>query len=298
MPEPIDIIFLGTGCGIPSLSRHHPAILLHKAGDYILFDCGESCQLQLDKAGVSPMRISKIFITHWHADHFAGLLPLIETLQLSKRQAPLEIYGPEASRFVSALLKLSYFGVSFKIIAKNCSCRKTEKIFETDQYKIFSVPVKHSVPAVGYCFEEKAHWKIDLSLAKKFGLKAGPLLQKIKQDKKLKIGKLVIKLEDIAHMSKGRKIVYSGDSLVCKSLFLAAKGADILIHDATFIEPMPERPHSSVIEVSKLAKEYGIKRLILTHLSRRYKSSKEILNVAKPIFKNVVIAEDLMKVRT
>jgi ribonuclease Z len=295
MPEPIDIIFLGTGAAIPSPKRRHPAILFHYGPDYLLFDCGEGTQTQLEKVKVSPMKISKIFITHWHADHFAGLLPLIETLHLSRRKKPLEIYGPEASRFVDALIELSYWGIGFEIIPINCGNKKVERICETESYEIFSIKVKHSVPSVGYCFKEKDHWNIILKKAEKYGL-SGRKLREIKEKGKLKVKGKIVRLSDIAKKRPRRKIVYSGDTEVCKNLFGFSKNADLLIHDATFAEPLPERPHSSAVEIARLAKKYKIKKLILTHLSRRYKTTKEILNLVKPIFKDVTIAKDLMKI--
>lgn len=107
MPVPIQVTVLGSGSAIPTLKRGHPAILLQRAADCFLLDCGESAQLGLEKAGVSPVRINKIFITHWHADHFAGLLPLLETMHLNNRTAPLELYGPDARRFVRDILDLA-----------------------------------------------------------------------------------------------------------------------------------------------------------------------------------------------
>jgi len=297
MPEPINITFLGTGAAIPSLKRRHAAILFHYGPDYFLFDCGEGTQLQLEKVKVSPMKLSKIFITHWHADHFAGLLPMIESLHLSRRAEPLEVYGPEASRFIDALIELSYWGIGFGIKAKDVNEEDVvEKIVSNEKYEIFSIRVEHSVPTVGYCFKERDHWNIDIKKAKKYGLE-GKQLKVIKANGKIKIGKKTIKLEQIAKKKKGRKIVYSGDTMPCKQLFEMAKEADLLIHDGTFIElPSLERPHSSVVEVAKLAKKYKVKKLVLTHLSRRYKTNKEVLDVAKPIFKNVIVAEDLMKI--
>lgn len=296
MPEPIFVTFLGTGCGIPSLKRHHPAILLRYRGEHLLFDCGENAQLQLQAAGISAMKISKIFITHWHADHFGGLLPLIETLHLSGRKKPLEIFAPEASRFVDALVELSYCGIGFKIIAKDVDHeKKKQKIFEHDAYEIYSVPVKHSIPAVGYVFKEKDHWKIDIEKARRYGLQ-GPILKELKQKKKILFKGKTITLGQIAYLKKGRKVVYSGDTEACKNLFSAAAEADLLIHDGTFFEER-EGQHSSVKQVAALAKKYKIKKLVLTHLSRRYKSAKPLLKAVKPVFANSAIAEDLMKVK-
>jgi ribonuclease Z len=258
----------------------------------MLFDCGEGTQLQMEKVRVSPMKIKRIFISHWHADHFAGLLPLIETLHLSRRKEPLEIYGPEASRFVDALIELSYWGVGFKIIAKDCGEEEFEKICEGDNYEIFAIKVKHSVPAVGFMFKEKDHWKIDVSKANKFGLK-GKTLREIKEKGSIKINSKTVKLNQIANLRTGRKVLYSGDTIAFEGFFNHAKEADLLIHDSTFFEEIEERPHSNATDIAKLAKKYKVKQLALTHISKRYRhlDPKDL----QKIFKNIVIAKDLMK---
>ena len=187
MPEPINITFLGTGAAIPSLKRRPAAILFHFGSEYFLFDCGEGTQLQLQKVRISPMRIKSIFITHWHADHFAGLLPLIETLHLSRRRDELDVYGPEASRFIDSMVEMSYWGIGFRVVPKDCGEQDVEKLMETDSYEIYSIRVKHSVPAVGYCFKEKDHWSIDVKKAENFGL-AGRQLREIKEGGEIKVG--------------------------------------------------------------------------------------------------------------
>jgi ribonuclease Z len=208
MPEPINITFLGTGAAIPTLKRRHAAILFQYGGDYFLFDCGEGTQLQMEKVKVSPMKLSKIFITHWHADHFAGILPMIESLHLSRKKEPLEVYGPEASRFIDALIELSYWGIGFEIKAKDIDEEKNvEKIVDNERYEIYAIGVKHSVPTVGYCFKEKDHWKIDVKKAKKYGLE-GKILREIKEKGKVKFNNKIVKLEQIATKKEGRKIVY------------------------------------------------------------------------------------------
>lgn len=297
MPPTIELFFLGTGSGIPTLKRHHPAILLRRAGEHLLFDCGESAQLGLQRAKISPLKISRIFISHWHADHFAGLLPLIETLHMSKRSEPLHIYGPEAARFVDALLELSYWGVGFEIRVTGCPTDKKQLIYKSNDYDIFSIPVKHNVPAVGYLFKERSHWSIDMAKAKAAGLEPGPNLQRIKERGEITFNRRTIHLEDIAHEKRGRSIAYSGDTLAHRPFFKEIQGCDLLIHDGTFVEPFPERAHASVKEVATLANSFGVKRLILTHISQRYKDTVEMLAVAKKIFKNVKIAEDNMVVK-
>jgi ribonuclease Z len=297
MPEPINITFLGTGSAIPSLKRRHPAILVQFGGDYMLFDCGEGTQIQMQKARVSPMRLSKIFISHWHADHFAGLLPLLESLHLSRRKNPLDVYGPEASRFIDALVELSYWGIGFEVDAHDCNEEKeVEKIFECESFEIYAIRVKHSVPASGFCLLERDSWNVDVKKAKKFNL-TGLQLRKIKEEGKIVLNDRTVMLEDIANKRPGRKIVYSGDTVPCLELFEFAREADLLIHDGTFAEPLEDyRPHSSASEIAKLSKKYKIKKLVLTHLSGRYKTDEEVLNAAKTIFENTVVANDLMKI--
>lgn len=294
MPEPIEITFLGTGAAVPTPKRSHPAIILHYGGEYVLFDCGEGTQLQLQKAKISPLKISKIFITHWHADHFAGLLPLIETLHLEKRKEPLEIYGPDASKFIDAIIELSYWSIGFDIIAKDVS--PNNKIFENNLFEISTVRTKHSVPSVGYCFKERDHIHIDVKKAAKFGLE-GKDLKEIRESGKIKTNKGLVKLEDISKITPGRKIIYSGDTTISPELFKKARGIDLLIHDGTFIDKIEGREHASARDVARLAKQSDVKKLILTHISKKYKNDKEINKVVKGIFKNTIVAEDLMMVR-
>ncbi len=296
MPEPIEIIFLGTGSAIPTLQRRHAAILFHRAKDYFLFDCGEAAQLGLQAAKVSPMKISKIFITHWHADHFAGLLPLIETMHLLNREKPLEVYGPEAGRFVDALMELSYWGVGFDLRSVDTSTKEKQKLFGSSEFSIFSVPTKHSVPSVGYVVEENSHWKIDVPTLKKYGISAGPHLKRLKDQGYIKASGATIALEKVAHKIQGRKFAYSGDTFAYEPFFKEVAGADLLVHDGTFVEPFKQRAHASVKEVAAMATRYKIKRLILTHLSHRYADSKESLKIAAAIFKNTAIAQDGMKI--
>lgn len=295
MPMPIEIIFLGTGSGVPTLQRNQPAILLNYNGDYILFDCGEGCQLAMQKAKISPMKIKRICISHWHADHFSGLLPLIETMHLFGRTEKLEIYGPEASRFIDSLLELSYLGFGFEIETKDAGTDDKEKIFSGTDYGIFSLPAKHSVPAVSYLFAEKDKWNIDMKKAKRLGL-SGHILQDLKEKEKIKFKGKIIKIGDIARLTAGRKIIYSGDTEPSENLF--KERPDLLIHDGTFVEEdeIKTYSHSNAEEVARLAKKYKIKRLVLTHLSRRYKTEKPLLDAVRPIFKNAIVAKDGMRI--
>ncbi len=300
----IELTFLGTVSGIPDKKRGHSAIALEYSSetkDYLLFDCGEGTQLRLMMSGVSFMRISKIFITHWHADHFAGLLPLLATMNLEKRTEELKIYGPEAEKFVSDILELGYFGTRFPVTAINVPFEGDEitKVDDAEEYEILSVPTLHTVPSVAYCFREKDRWAIDLEKLKAQGLRRGAWLKRLKKNRKAEFMGKEVKIEDVADSKPGLKVVYTGDTMPCDNVVNLSKDADLLIHDATFLEPdeTKARFHATVGDAAEIARRANVKQLILTHFSRRYTDTKELESEAKTVFENTQAAYDFMKVQ-
>lgn len=292
-----DLVFLGTGSGIPTKYRNHPAIWLRHEGEHFLFDCGEGTQRQLISAGLSFMRIRGIFITHWHADHWAGLIGLLQTMNMENRKEELYIYGPDAERFISDILDLDYWGVGFDIVPKDVPPEGDgiHSVLKTDEYEIFSTPVEHSVPAVAYCFKESDKWNVDIDKATKlYGLKQGRLVGKLKEKGEIKIGPKTIRLEDVGILKSGAKIVYSGDTAPCRNLERLAKDCDVLIHEATFEEMQENRMHAGARDAAQIAKRADVKLLVLTHFSRRYASTKPLLDEAKKVFPSTIAAEDYM----
>ena len=296
----LELVFLGTGSGIPSKHRNPAAIWLRYEDSCFLWDCGEGTQRQLMTAKLSFMKINRIFITHWHADHWAGLIGLMQTMNLEKRRKNLYIYGPEAERFVGDILDLDYWGPRFKVIPINTpfSGSKETKLFETKRYVITSIPTVHTIPSVAYCFKEKDRWNVDIEKAERlYGLKQSPLVGKLKREGEIVFKGKKIKLEDVGYLKRGVKVVYSGDTAYCKNLIKISKGADILIHDATFSEEEDDsKMHTCASDAAKIAKEAGVKMLVLTHFSRRYQNVKLLEKEAKRVFDNTLVAEDFMKI--
>lgn len=295
----LEIVFLGTGSGIPSKRRNPASIWFQYEDEVMLFDCGEGTQRQLMSAKLSFMKINHIFITHWHADHWAGIIGLMQTMNMEGRRKTLYIYGPEAERFVSDLLDLDYWGPRFKVIPKNVPWdgKEITKIFSSKGFDIFSTPVKHSVPAVAFMFKENDSWNVDIQKAEKlFGLKEGPLVGKLKNQGKVEIRGKTLHLKDVGVLKKGLKVVYTGDTEQCKTLLDLAKDSDLLIHDATFADEQEGIAHGSAKEAAILAKDANAKRLILTHFSRRYVDVEPIKEDARKTFKNTDVAEDFMRI--
>lgn len=300
----IEVTFLGTVSGIPTYDRNHAAIAIEHYGEQkttVIFDCGEGTQRQLLKAGINFMDIDNIFISHWHADHFAGLIPLIQTMNLEKRKKELKIFGPEAERFVSDIVDLGYFGLRFPIEAVNVQFEgdHIDKILEAEEFEILSIPNLHTVPSVAYCFKETDRWNLDVTKLKKLGIGKGPWLKKLKADGEIEIKGKKIVLEQVAKVKNGLKVVYSGDTKPCQTVAKISAEADLLIHDGTFLEldESEGKHHATVTDAAKIAKDAKVKELILTHLSRRYKDVKPLEDEAKKVFKNTKVAHDFMKVK-
>jgi ribonuclease Z len=295
----LEIVFLGTGSGIPSKFRNLASIWMRYEGNCFLFDCAEGTQRQLMTAKLSFMKVNHIFITHWHADHWAGLIGLLQTMNMEGRKAPLHIHGPDAERFVSDILDLGYWGPRFRIIPHDVPFEGDElhSVVKAGQYEVLSIPVSHTVPAVAYCLKESDVVNVDIRKAEKlYGLKQSPLVGKLKKEGKIAFKGKTITMKDIGIVKHGLKVVYTGDTRACRNLITISEGADVLIHDATFESERARRMHAGAKEAAQTAKKAGVKQLVLTHFSRRYVSIKPLLDEAKGIFPNTVAAKDFMRI--
>jgi len=298
----IEITFLGTSAGIPTRKRSHPAIYLSYIREKefcYLFDCGEGTQRQMLFAGLNFMKINQIFITHWHGDHYLGLPGLIDTMSFEGRVRPLTIYSTEPGR-TKNFISEGCTSLSFEVIFKSVPVKgeQVKNLLETDDFEIVSVPVRHTIPAVAYAIIEKDRVKIDREKLKSAGLPAkGEIYGEIKKKGKVVVEGKEVKLKDICLLQKGKKVVYSGDTRVCDNLMKIAQGADLLIQDCTYFdgENFEEYEHASVGDVVNLLNEIDVKRVILTHISRRYKDQEELRKKVED-YPNVEIAEDFMKV--
>jgi len=300
----IEITFLGTTAGVPTKSRNHASVAIkyRSEQEYVcLFDCGEGTQRQILSTDINFMRIDDIFITHWHADHFIGIVGMMETMNLEGRKKPLNIYGPEARRFVDVIEELGYGSKKYEIVAHDAwfEGATPQILLDMDEFQIISIPVKHSIPAVAYAIVEKDRIKIDKVKAKDAGLPdKGPIFREIKENGFIMFRGKKIRLEDISMTEKGKRVSYSGDTMPCKNMVTISEGADILIHDSTFFENEADEGnyrHSNFDEVIGIAKRAGAKQLILTHISRRYQNTDELLEKVKG-YEGVKIAKDFMKI--
>jgi len=294
----MEIIFLGTTAAVPTVNRGHSSIALKYMDEVVLWDCGEGAQRQLITSKTSYMRIDKIFITHFHGDHFLGLPGLVQTLSFSNREKPLHVFGPKGIKEVlSYILELGEYDLGFEVIPYDISDG-----FEVreDNYKIKCIKVNHSIPTYGLVFEEIKGREFLIEKAKKLGLKPGPAYSRLQRGESVRLGGKEITPEQVlGDVKKGIKVVYSSDTLPCASVKENCSEA-VLIHDSTFDDAIKDKAvlarHSTSVDAATVAKEGGAERLFLTHISPRYKDPGILNEQARKIFKNSEVARDLMRV--
>ncbi len=294
------VTFLGTGGTLPTPNRNPSAVLINREGELMLFDCGEGTQQQMMRAKTG-MKVSSIFITHFHADHFLGIPGLIQTMSFNGREEPLNIYGPEwTEQFVALFKKLGYYNLGFEVNAQEL---EDGEVMDKGDFFVKAIATDHGIPSLGYVIEEKKRaGRFNREKAIKLGIPVGPLFSKLQRGEAIVInGKKILPSQVVGKPRSGRKIVYSGDTRPCKAVEKESTGADLLIHDGTLAEELKdwavETKHSTSKEAAEIARKAKVKQLILTHISSRYSESTEpLLKDAKSVFENVKIAEELMEI--
>ena len=294
----LNILFLGTGGSWPTIKRNVTSIALKRGSEILLFDCGEGTQRQFQRSKHSYMQISKIFITHFHGDHFLGIPGLVQTMQLNDREIPLHIYGPKGMiKLTDQLLSLGYFKPNYEIISHELN--ENDEI-DFGEYFIKTLKVKHGVPTLAYCLEEKMRpGKFDKQKALKLGIPEGPLFSKLQHGQTiiLKDGRKINPSMVLGPSRKGRKVVISGDTRPFDKMIDFSKKADVLIHEATFDSDLKEISgeygHATALEAAEIAKKADVEKLYLVHISPRYLDNKILENEACKVFKNSIVPKDL-----
>jgi ribonuclease Z len=297
MVEKIKLNFLGTGSAIPTARRNHPAVLLRYKAESVLIDCGEGTQRQFRKAHLNPCKITKILISHWHGDHVLGLPGLLQTMMLNGYNRKLEIYGPKGT---SAKVRqffdlLGRKGQDLDVSVKEVS---SGKIIDEDDFYVEVAKMDHDTPAVAYSFVVKEKMRLDKAKLKKLKVPNSPLVGELVKGKTVEIGGKKINGKKLMYKEDSRKVVVVMDTRYNENAVKLAKGADLLISEATFSkdeqEIADEYGHLTSVGAAKIAKKARVKGLVLMHLSQRYEAiPKVILKEAKEVFKDVRIVEDL-----
>ena len=300
MAIPLQVVLLGTGAALPTPERRTSGTALLYDGETLLFDCGEGTQLQLRKAGLRHGRLSRIFITHMHGDHVIGIMGLLMTMELSGREHPIELYGPAAlGDYVTTSARLLSTGFRYPIIFHEAH---PGTICQTETYTIECQPLNHRIPTHGYAWQERDKpGTFDVARAVALGIPTGPIYGRLQRGQPVTLadGRTIYSHEVLGLPKRGRRIGYCLDTRPCPEAVLLARDADLLLYDSTLApgaeQEATEKGHSTSRQAAMLAKEAGVKRLVLTHISARYTSARELLTGLDGLHDNFILGHDLME---
>jgi ribonuclease Z len=266
-----------------------------------MFDCGESTQRQMMQAKVSFHKKLKVFLTHLHGDHVLGLPGVLQTMALMDRKEPVSVYGPVGIKdFLLCAKETLKFGLTFPVEISEILSEGI--ILDEEEYSVEAARSNHAVDSYAYAFVEKPRpGKFYPKKALTLGVPEGELWSKLQGGEEIKLADdRVVKPSDVmGPLRSGRKIVYTGDTRPFEAFAKFAAGADLVIHDCTFDDSLSEKAavdgHSTPSQAAGQAKAAGAKRLVLTHISARYPDASVLLEQAKKVFANTMLAEDLME---
>jgi len=223
---------------VPTKNRNHPGILLNYKTENILFDCGENIQRQLEIAKFSSAKLTKVLITHWHGDHSLGLPGLIQSMSAHHYNKTLEIYGPKNSKnFVNRIISAFLLKDKIKFKVKEVK----NKFYQTEDFTLEALPMKHSAPCLAYAFIENPKRKINLKYLKKFNLKKDPILKNLQKGKDIIYKGKKIKVKNATFLVPGKKIAYITDTVLNKNCIKIAKSSDLLICEATYASNLKDK---------------------------------------------------------
>lgn len=293
----LKLTFLGTSAAAPTAGRNVSALAVKWEGDLFLVDCGEGTQRQMIRYGTG-FGLSAVFFTHFHADHYLGIIGFLRTLGMQGREQPLVLYGPRpASTLLNRAIRLGIDEFPFPVEVREV---RAGPVWEGEEYKVVAYETQHRTHSIGYVFQEDLRpGRFDPDKARALGVPEGPLWGRLQRGEAVTLADgRVIKPDAIVGTARaGRKVSISGDTRPCESTVRASQGADLLIHESTFGDEEQERAietgHSTAREAARVAREAGVLKLVLTHLSSRYDADPgTLLRQAKEEIGKVTVAYD------
>src|SRR3954451_1776322 len=288
----LDLVFLGTSASAPTAQRAPTAILLRRGGERLLFDCAEGTQRQLMRSTIGLPDLDQIFFTHFHGDHTFGLPGMLKTFSLRQREVPLTIYGPPGLRELYTSLHPLVGRLSYPVELEEL--RPGESL-EREGYRVLAFPVHHGVAAIGDAVvEDERPGEFDSAAADALGIPFGPERGELQRGESVTLEEDRVVTPDmvVGAARPGRRVVIPGDTAPVETVRVLAEGADVLVHEATFLEDERDRAaetlHSTALQAAELARDARVRLLALTHVSTRY-FGPELAREARDVFEAVVV---------
>ncbi len=297
----VEITILGTASMVPTKERNVQAFYLEYDGEGMLFDCGEGTQRQMNVAGISRAKVRRIFITHWHGDHVAGLVGLVQTIGNSGYEGTLHVYGPrETKRRFGALMDATIFESKFPIEVEELSPKDELVVVENDRYQVTCIPADHGIPCLAYAWQEKEKVRVDMAACKRLGISQGPLIGRLQRGEAVEVAGKRVAPQDVTYRVAGKRVVFIPDTQPHPNLVRIARFADLLVCESTFSDEEDEKSrefrHMTARKAAHVAADAEAKRLLLTHFSQRYPVVSHLVEQAREVFPGAEAAFDLMKI--
>src|SRR5690625_151753 len=301
------IIPLGVASATPTATRHLPSVALWREGSICLFDCGENTQMRMLQAGLKRSRVDYIFISHFDVDHYSGLIGLLSTLQLQRRDKPITLVGPKGLKeyvewnFNFAKVELLY-EVNYVEAEEDF---EGGRVVDADEFYVDARPLKHTTFCLGYRFQEKDKpGKVDAARAEPPGVTEDWQYKQLKagNDIELDDGTVVESSDIVGHPRPGDSFAYITDTSYSPNAVKLAMNTNILLHEATFSESLSDKAaetgHSTSIDAARVANEAQTKLLVISHFSARYTNPFVLLREARRDFFPAWLATELRPIYT
>lgn len=302
--EKFEVTILGCGSAKPS-TRHFPSAQIVNVRDKLfLVDCGEGTQIQMCRNRIRFARMDNVFISHLHGDHCLGLIGLISTFDLLGRTADLNVYAP--AQFEKILFdEINFFsrGMGYKVVFHAVDTKKHEILYDDRSLSVYSIPLNHRLPCSGYLFVEKPtlpHIRRDMIDYYNIPFYA---IRSIKEGADwITADGTTVPFERLTFPAdKARKYAYCSDTAYLPELKDYINGVDVLYHEATFADDFAnlaaERLHSTARQAATVARDSGAGKLVIGHFSSRYDDENILLEQAKEVFPNTVIAKENLVIK-
>ena len=296
---PLKVTILGAASAKPTVNTHPSAQIVNSNEQYFLVDAGEGVQQQMFRNGINPLKLRAVFISHLHGDHVYGLFPLLSTLGLYGRQTPLTVYAPNPFGEILECHR-RYFDqhVPYEVIWHEVDTTKHELLFESRSLEVWSIPLRHSIPASGYLFREKApELNVDKFKIERYGLSIAQIVAaKRGEDITLDSGDVVPNSALTYLPYEPASYAYCSDTNYSARIAEIVRGVTTLYHEATYADiekvTAKARGHATAAQAAKTALNAEAGELLIGHFSSRYKDSTVLLNEAQAIFPRTRIAEE------
>lgn len=294
-----ELVVLGTSARFPTATRSPNGYLLRWDGEGIMFDPGEGTQRRMIFCDITATSLTKVFISHFHADHCLGLAGLCQRISLDRVPHPVEVYFPESgAAFYERLRKASIYHAAAKLeprpVADAC-LGGVRCVFEDEALQIFAGPLEHSVSCLGFRLEERPRRTMLPERLRALGV-IGPAIKTLQRQGWVEVDGRRVGLDETSIPRPGQSVAVIMDSRPCDQALHLAQGADLLLVSTTYLHRdigMAERRKDmTALEAGRLARSAGAKKLVLTHFDPMYASVEAFRDEAGSVFSEVALAED------